>query len=523
MRTRGTATAATFYTPQGAKRRRGRHEASGRPRATDAESMADTDARRDSSAYLPAGVRADPTLAAPTAACGCRAIARRPTWSQAPTPSWPRVPRERGRLRRAGRVVRWRLLLRPLGALPRRRDHEHRTAYWPAWSARASPASPSLWRPGRSPSAVVSTCPATEGRMVSRGSGGRRGRDPARRRVEQPSQPLGPGSAGRDPLRHSMAIAGDQSTPGPRGLIGAIIAGSASGLRRAHGARRGAGRRCFGSRRADPASGRRPDAGAPGVFAGATAADLARDGRDLAHALRRLVAGTSVDSSTARRPSASTRLCRWCRSTLAIQGSDQLIAIVMTCASAWMEAALPSRWGQRWVINDEAWKTHATTGGCWSHACSHSGSSHEARHRQPAHSCTACPISTPSATPARSRAPLARGLLGDCSTKIVYQQEVSEAPQTALELGLSTAERAQLPTCNAVKGSGELASAPSSCGMWRQRTSLNLRYQRPDVLNHALIVWFPACEPKLVHQHEARPCAIIMSLARTDQKAHADA
>jgi hypothetical protein len=27
----------------------------------------------------------------------------------------------------------------------------------------------------------------------------------------------------------------------------------------------------------------------------------------------------------------------------------------------------------------------------------------------------------------------------------VYQQEVSEAPQTAVELGLSTAERAQLP------------------------------------------------------------------------------
>ncbi|WP_295701042.1 hypothetical protein [Lapillicoccus sp.] len=40
---------------------------------------------------------------------------------------------------------------------------------------------------------------------------------------------------------------------------------------------------------------------------------------------------------------------------------------------------------------------------------------------------------------------LARGLLADCSTKIIYQQETSEAPATAAVLGLSTAERDQLP------------------------------------------------------------------------------
>ena len=40
---------------------------------------------------------------------------------------------------------------------------------------------------------------------------------------------------------------------------------------------------------------------------------------------------------------------------------------------------------------------------------------------------------------------LAKGLLGDCSTKIIYQQETSEAAHTASLLGLTTAERAQLP------------------------------------------------------------------------------
>lgn len=40
---------------------------------------------------------------------------------------------------------------------------------------------------------------------------------------------------------------------------------------------------------------------------------------------------------------------------------------------------------------------------------------------------------------------LARGLLGDCSTKIIYQQETSEAAHTAALLGLTSAEHAQLP------------------------------------------------------------------------------
>ena len=40
---------------------------------------------------------------------------------------------------------------------------------------------------------------------------------------------------------------------------------------------------------------------------------------------------------------------------------------------------------------------------------------------------------------------LALGLLADCSTKIIYQQESSEAPHTAQVLGLSVTERGELP------------------------------------------------------------------------------
>ncbi|MBW8732624.1 MAG: ATP-binding protein, partial [Terrabacter sp.] len=91
---------------------------------------------------------------------------------------------------------------------------------------------------------------------------------------------------------------------------------------------------------------------------GSSAAELARDGRDLAHAMRRLVAGDlsglfdgpSTLTFDPTLPMVSLDLSQ-------IQGSDQLIAMVMTCASAWMEAALSAPdGGQRWVIYDEAWR-----------------------------------------------------------------------------------------------------------------------------------------------------------------------
>jgi hypothetical protein len=178
---------------------------------------------------------------------------------------------------------------------------------------------------------------------------------------------------------------------------------------------------------------------------GATKEQLERDGRDVGHALRRLVNGDLAGlfdgpSSVTFDPSlpmVSLDLSQ-------IQGSDQLIAMVMTCASSWMEAALSDAdSGQRWVIYDEAWRLM----------------------RQPvllarmqsqlklsrglgiANLLIIHRLSDLDAVgdaDSESRA-LARGLLGDCSTKIVYQQEVSEAGRTARELGLTSAELQQLP------------------------------------------------------------------------------
>jgi len=47
---------------------------------------------------------------------------------------------------------------------------------------------------------------------------------------------------------------------------------------------------------------------------------------------------------------------------------------------------------------------------------------------------------------------LALGLLADCSTKIVYAQEASEAAKTGGALGLSSTEVAQLPELDVGEG-----------------------------------------------------------------------
>ena len=178
---------------------------------------------------------------------------------------------------------------------------------------------------------------------------------------------------------------------------------------------------------------------------GASRAELARDGRHLGHAMRRLVAGdlaglfdghsTLVFDPTL--PMVSLDLSH-------IQGSDQLIAMVMTCASAWMESALASPdGGQRWVIYDEAWRLMrqsallARMQSQWKLSRGLGIANLLIVHRL-------SDLDAVGDSDSEARA-LARGLLGDCSTKVIYQQEVSESRHTASVLGLSSAEEAQLP------------------------------------------------------------------------------
>src|SRR5690625_2463430 len=85
---------------------------------------------------------------------------------------------------------------------------------------------------------------------------------------------------------------------------------------------------------------------------------LAEDGRMVGHALRRLVGGDlsglfdgpSTEQFDPTLPMVSLDLSR-------VTENSTLISVLMTCSSAWMEAALlDPAGGQRWCIYDEAWR-----------------------------------------------------------------------------------------------------------------------------------------------------------------------
>lgn len=178
---------------------------------------------------------------------------------------------------------------------------------------------------------------------------------------------------------------------------------------------------------------------------GSSRHDLAQDGRETGNALRRLVAGDLAGlfdgpSTVAFDPT----LPMVTLDLSGIQGSDQLIAMVMTCASVWMETALMApNGGQRWVIYDEAWRLMRQPAllvrrqSQWKLSRGLGIANLLVVHRL-------SDLDAVGDGESEARA-LARGLLGDCSTKIIYQQETSEAPRTAVELGLSVTEFAQLP------------------------------------------------------------------------------
>jgi len=179
--------------------------------------------------------------------------------------------------------------------------------------------------------------------------------------------------------------------------------------------------------------------------AGATTSQLIMDGRDIGHALGRLVSGDlaglfdgeSTVTFDPSLPMISLDLSR-------ISGSDQLIAMVMACASAWMEAALSDpKGGPRWVIYDEAWRLLrqpallARMQSQWKLSRGLGIANLMIIHRL-------SDLEAVGNADSEARA-LALGLLADCSTKIIYQQESSEAPHTADVLGLSSTERGELP------------------------------------------------------------------------------
>ncbi|MDR3106607.1 MAG: ATP-binding protein [Bifidobacteriaceae bacterium] len=197
---------------------------------------------------------------------------------------------------------------------------------------------------------------------------------------------------------------------------------------------------------------------------------LAEDARQAAHALRRLVAGDLAGlfdgPSTVRfdpgLPMVSLDLS-------AVADNSTLISVLMTCSSAWMEAALSDPdGGQRWVVYDEAWRL-------MSHPALLRRMDAQwrlARHYGIAnmlifHKLTDLDTVGDQGTAMRA---LASSLLANAETRIVYRQEADQTRAAAEALGLTGAETRLLP------------GLATGQGLWRirERSFLVAHQLHPD-------------------------------------------
>ena len=188
---------------------------------------------------------------------------------------------------------------------------------------------------------------------------------------------------------------------------------------------------------------------------GSSTAELRADGRQVAHALARLVHGDLAGlfdgpSSVALDPAlpmVSLDLSH-------VAGSDTLLGLIMTCASTWMEAVLGDpAGGQRLVVYDEAWRLMAQPAllarmqAQWKLSRAWGLANVLIVHRL-------SDLDAVGDAGSQSRG-LAQGLLGDTATRILYNEPYDEATAARRVLGLAAVEADQLP---------ELARGE---GLWR--------------------------------------------------------
>lgn len=176
-----------------------------------------------------------------------------------------------------------------------------------------------------------------------------------------------------------------------------------------------------------------------------TGEDLAAASRDATLELRRLVVGDLAglfDGPTTHPLDFDAPMQVVDTSRLA--GDDTAIALLMSCASAWMESAIsdPSS-GRRLVVYDEAWRMMRVPAlvrrmqAHWKLSRAWGISNLAVVHR----------LSDLGAVgdEGSEAVALARGLLADCSTRIIYGQESDQVSATASALGLTDVEAGLLP------------------------------------------------------------------------------
>lgn len=181
-----------------------------------------------------------------------------------------------------------------------------------------------------------------------------------------------------------------------------------------------------------------PDAAAARAD-GTSAPERSADGRDLLHAVRRLIRGDLAglfDGPSTVTIDHATPMLVLDLSAL----DDETLAIAMTCAAGWVESAIVSPdSGPSWVIYDEAWRVLRLEPlvrrmqAQWKLARAYGLANLLILHRL-------SDLDAAGDVGSRARS-LAAGLLADCSTRIVYRQESDQVGAAVTALGLSSTER----------------------------------------------------------------------------------
>ena len=187
---------------------------------------------------------------------------------------------------------------------------------------------------------------------------------------------------------------------------------------------------------------------------GAPLTVAARDARDLAHAMRRVVsgdlAGVFDGRSTVRLdPAAPVVVLDLSR----MAGNDDAVALAMTCGAAWLESALSATAGQRWIVYDEAWRMLRSLPllrhmqAQWKLSRALGIANLLVLHRL-------SDLDAAGAAGSELRA-IAEGLLSDCSTRVIYRQEHDQLAASGAAFGLTETER------------DVISRLPRGVGLWK--------------------------------------------------------
>ncbi|WP_405056844.1 ATP-binding protein [Kribbella sp. NBC_01505] len=191
--------------------------------------------------------------------------------------------------------------------------------------------------------------------------------------------------------------------------------------------------------------------------AGLRTAALVSDGREVAHAIRRLVHGDlsgMFDGPSTTSFDPSLPMVTLDSSWLSSGGNDQALRLTLACASSWLEAAVADpAGGNRFIVYDEGWRVMRDPALLrrmqeqWKLSRAWGVSNILIVHRL-------SDLAAVGDVGSEARA-LAEGLLADCSTRIMLRQESDQLARTASLLGLTDVEIATI------------AKLPKGRALWR--------------------------------------------------------